>query len=56
MRLAARGACNLDRGEEKISDDAAAAQVRRDAFRIHAWALAAAAILVLAAFLLSGAF
>jgi hypothetical protein len=33
--LAARGARNLDQGEEKIADEASAAALRKKAKRIH---------------------
>lgn len=39
MRLAARGSRNLDRGEETIEDMEVLAQVRRQARRVHFYAL-----------------
>jgi hypothetical protein len=54
--LAARGARNLDQGEEKIEDKSSAAALRKDAARIHLWSLAAAAIIAALAFLIAGAF
>ena len=44
----------MDRGEEKVGDESVTAALRRDALRIHGWALAGAAILVLIAFLVAG--
>ena len=52
MRLAARGARNLDRGDEKIADAAELAQVRRQARVVHVESVALAALLTAAALLL----
>ena len=45
MVLAARGARNLDRGEQKISDPETAAQLRRQARKIHIQSIIVAALL-----------
>lgn len=50
MSLAARGACNMDDGEEPVEDYARAARLRRKAVRIHVLAVAYAALGALAAF------
>jgi hypothetical protein len=52
VRLAARGARNLDRGDERIADAAELAQVRRQARLVHLESVAAAALLTAAALLL----
>jgi len=54
--LAARGARNLDAGEEKIADEASTAALRKNAGRIYLRSVIAAAIIVAGAFLISGAF
>ncbi|HTM10466.1 MAG TPA: hypothetical protein VL754_18925 [Verrucomicrobiae bacterium] len=54
MVLAARGARNLDKGEQKIDDEAAVSVVRKNAGRIHLWSMVAAAIIVVTAFLIAG--
>jgi len=43
--LAARGTRNMDSGEVAITDDAARSELRTQAHRIHARALATAALL-----------
>jgi hypothetical protein len=53
--LAARGARNLDREEERIDDESSAAALRKDAAGIHLWSLAAAAIIAALAFFIAGA-
>ena len=44
MRLAARGARDLDRGEESVGDRDAVRQFRAQALRIHAEAVVAASL------------
>lgn len=44
MRLAARGARDLDGGEESVGDPEAARQLRAQALRIHAEAVVAATL------------
>ncbi len=50
--LAARGARDLDKGEEKIADPAAAAVLRRKASGIHITAVAFGIVLAAIAFML----
>ena len=45
MRLAARGARNLDQGEEPITDALAAGVVRRQAHRVHIQSVLVALVL-----------
>lgn len=47
MILAARGARNLDNGEEKVNDSTEADRLRRTARRIHIKTILAAALLTL---------
>jgi hypothetical protein len=54
--LAARGARNLDAGEEKIEDEASTAALRKNAGRIYLRSVTVAAIIVAAVFLISRAF
>jgi hypothetical protein len=50
--LAARGARDLDRGEEKIEDEKAAAALRRQARQLHLGAVALAVVLAIIALML----
>ena len=50
MILAARGARNLDGGEERVNDSDLAAELRRQAKRIHVKAVLTAALLTLLGF------
>ena len=45
MRLAARGARNLDQGEEPITDALTAGVIRRQAHRVHIQSLLVALVL-----------
>lgn len=52
MRLAARGARNMDSGVEQIDDDAVTAQIRRQARAVIRKALIAALVLTAAVLVL----
>jgi len=54
--LAARGARNLDQGEEKISDSATVTELRRQARRVHIQASLTAAALTALLMLMSNRF
>ncbi len=45
MALAARGARNMDTGDEAIEDEAEKAQLRRQARRVHVQSILAALVL-----------
>lgn len=47
--MAARGTCNIDAGEEKLSDENLAEQLRIKARRIHRRALITAVVITLLA-------
>ena len=50
MALAARGARNMDAGDEQVSDEAERAQLRRQARRIHVQSVVAGVALTALAF------
>jgi heme/copper-type cytochrome/quinol oxidase subunit 4 len=47
--LAARGARDLDNGEQKVGDENAAAALKRTAVRLHVWAFVLSVTLLLIA-------